>query len=111
MNVAGVLSAKNVEMCCWVLATRLRMIRLPHHMVARLTMMQMKTDPGNYLEIRKNKSGKIPGSDNYLCSRYRLAVLGSNGKWYKSQDAGLTWKHDKMVLPASLLLMPFCFLP
>ena len=30
-----------------------------------------------------------------------FVALGSNGKWYKSQDAGLTWKQDAMVvLPA-----------
>ena len=30
-----------------------------------------------------------------------FVALGSNGKWYKSQNAGLTWKQDAMVvLPA-----------
>ena len=26
-----------------------------------------------------------------------FVALGSNGKWYKSQDAGLTWTQDKKV--------------
>ncbi len=57
----------------------------------------------NYLEIEKNKSGKMPWLDQVItcAADTGFVALGSNGKWYKSQDAGLTWKQDKMVvLPA-----------
>ena len=57
----------------------------------------------NYIEYDAYQSGKMPMMDQVLVcgADSGFVALGSNGKWYKSQNAGLTWKQDKMVvLPA-----------
>ena len=103
MNVAGVLSAKDVENVM-LLGTRDKAL---NDTVATtwLRTVDYANEDGqwNYLEIEKNKSGKMPWLDQVItcAADTGFVALGSNGKWYKSQDAGLTWKQDKMVvLPA-----------
>ena len=103
MNVAGVLSAKDVENVM-LLGTRDKALK---DTVATtwLRTVDYANEDGqwNYLEIENNKSGKMPWLDQVLtcAADTGFVALGSNGKWYKSQDAGLTWKQDKMVvLPA-----------
>lgn len=105
MNVAGVLSAKDVENVM-LLGTRDKAL---NDTVATTWLRTVDYDENaeagqwNYLEIEKNKSGKMPWLDQVItcAADTGFVALGSNGKWYKSQDAGLTWKQDKMVvLPA-----------
>lgn len=105
MNVAGVLSAKDVENVM-LLGTRDKALK---DTVATTWLRTVDYDVNaeagqwNYLEIENNKSGKMPWLDQVItcAADTGFVALGSNGKWYKSQDAGLTWKQDKMVvLPA-----------
>lgn len=104
MNVAGVLSAKDVENVM-LLGTRDKAL---NDTVATTWLRTVDYDANeagqwNYLEIEKNKSGKMPRLDQVItcAADTGFVALGSNGKWYKSQNAGLTWKQDKMVvLPA-----------
>lgn len=104
MNVAGVLSAKEVENVM-LLGTRDKAL---NDTVATTWLRTVDYDANedgqwNYLEIEKNKSGKMPWLDQVItcAADTGFVALGSNGKWYKSQNAGLTWKQDKMVvLPA-----------
>ena len=103
MNVANVLSAKDVENVM-LLGTRDKAL---NDTVATtwLRTVDYANEDGqwNYLEIENNKSGKMPWLDQVItCTADTgFVALGSNGKWYKSQDAGLTWKQDAMVvLPA-----------
>lgn len=105
MNVAGVLSAKNVENVM-LMGTRDKAL---NDTVATTWLRTVDYDVNaeagqwNYLEIENNKSGKMPWLDQVItcAADTGFVALGSNGKWYKSQDAGLTWKQDKMVvLPA-----------
>ena len=104
MNVAGVLSAKDVENVM-LLGTRDKALK---DTVATTWLRTVDYDANedgqwNYLEIEKNKSGKMPWLDQVItcAADTGFVALGSNGKWYKSQDAGLTWKQDAMVvLPA-----------
>lgn len=103
MNVAGVLSAKDVENVM-LLGTRDKAL---NDTVATtwLRTVDYANEDGqwNYLEIENNKSGKMPWLDQVItcAADTGFVALGSNGKWYKSQNAGLTWKQDKMVvLPA-----------
>ena len=103
MNVAGVLSAKDVENVM-LMGTRDKALK---DTVATtwLRTVDYANEDGqwNYLEIENNKSGKMPWLDQVLtcAADTGFVALGSNGKWYKSQNAGLTWKQDKMVvLPA-----------
>ena len=103
MNVAGVLSAKEVENVM-LLGTRDKALK---DTVATtwLRTVDYANEDGqwNYLEIENNKSGKMPWLDQVItcAADTGFVALGSNGKWYKSQNAGLTWKQDKMVvLPA-----------
>ena len=98
MNVAGVLSAKDVENV---------MLLGTNDTIATtwLRTVDYANEDGqwNYLEIENNKSGKMPWLDQIItcAADTGFVALGSNGKWYKSQDAGLTWKQDAMVvLPA-----------
>lgn len=104
MNVAGVLSAKDVENVM-LLGTRDKALK---DTVATTWLRTVDYDANedgqwNYLEIENNKSGKMPWLDQVItcAADTGFVALGSNGKWYKSQDAGLTWKQDAMVvLPA-----------
>lgn len=105
MNVAGVLSAKNVENVM-LMGTRDKAL---NDTVATTWLRTVDYDVNaeagqwNYLEIENNKSGKMPSLDQVItcAADTGFVALGNNGKWYKSQDAGLTWKQDKMVvLPA-----------
>lgn len=103
MNVAGVLSAKEVENVM-LLGTRDKALK---DTVATtwLRTVDYANEDGqwNYLEIENNKSGKMPWLDQVItcAADTGFVALGSNGKWYKSQNAGLTWKQDAMVvLPA-----------
>lgn len=103
MNVAGVLSAKDVENVM-LLGTREKAL---NDTIATtwLRTVDYANEDGqwNYLEIENNKSGKMPWLDQVItcAADTGFVALGSNGKWYKSQNAGLTWKQDKMVvLPA-----------
>lgn len=103
MNVAGVLSAKDVENVM-LLGTRDKALK---DTVATtwLRTVDYANEDGqwNYLEIENNKSGKMPWLDQVItcAADTGFVALGSNGKWYKSQDAGLNWKQDAMVvLPA-----------
>ena len=99
MNVAGVLSAKDVENVM-LLGTRDKALK---DTVATtwLRTVDYANEDGqwNYLEIENNKSGKMPWLDQVItcAADTGFVALGSNGKWYKSQDAGLTWTHDKKV--------------
>lgn len=107
MNVAGVLSAKNVENVM-LMGTRDKAL---NNTIATTWLRTVDYDDDanaeagqwNYLEIEKNQSGKMPWLDQVItcAADTGFVALGSNGKWYKSQNAGLTWKQDKMVvLPA-----------
>ena len=104
MNVAGVLSAKDVENVM-LLGTRDKAL---NDTVATTWLRTVDYDANedgqwNYLEIENNKSGKMPWLDQVItcAADTGFVALGSNGKWYKSQNAGLTWKQDAMVvLPA-----------
>lgn len=105
MNVAGVLSAKDVENVM-LLGTRDKAL---NDTVATTWLRTVDYDVNaeagqwNYLEIENNRSGKMPWLDQVItcAADTGFVALGSNGKWYKSQNAGLTWKQDKMVvLPA-----------
>ena len=102
MNVAGVLSAKNVENVM-LMGTR---DKAWNDTVATTWLRTVdygaNAEDGqwNYLEIEKNQ---MPWLDQVItcAADTGFVALGSNGKWYKSQNAGLTWKQDKMVvLPA-----------
>lgn len=101
MNVAGVLSAKDVENVM-LLGTR---DKASKDTVATTWLRTVdygaNAEDGqwNYLEIEKNKSGKMPWLDQVItcAADTGFVALGSNGKWYKSQDAGLTWTQDKKV--------------
>lgn len=104
MNVAGVLSAKDVENVM-LLGTRDKALNDTLATTWLRTVDYDANEDGqwNYLEIEKNKSGKMPWLDQVItcAADTGFVALGSNGKWYKSQDAGLTWKQDAMVvLPA-----------
>ena len=103
MNVAGVLSAKDVENVM-LLGTRDKALKDTVALTWLRTVDYANEDgQWNYLEIENNKSGKMPWLDQVItcAADTGFVALGSNGKWYKSQDAGLTWKQDKMVvLPA-----------
>ena len=60
----------------------------------------------NYYEQEKNQAYKMPMMDEVLAcpADSGLVALGSNGKWYKSTQGGLTWKVDSLVtLPAEFL--------
>lgn len=105
MNVAGVLSAKNVENVM-LMGTRDKAL---NDTIATTWLRTVDYDVNaeagqwNYLEIENNKSGKMPWLDQVItcAADTGFVALGNNGKWYKSQNAGLTWKQDKMVvLPA-----------
>ena len=102
MNVAGVLSAKDVENVM-LLGTR---DKASKDTIATTWLRTVdygaNAEDGqwNYLEIEKNQ---MPWMDQVItcAADTGFVALGSNGKWYKSQDAGLTWKQDAMVvLPA-----------
>lgn len=105
MNAAGVLSAKNVENVM-LMGTRDKAL---NDTIATTWLRTVDYDVNaeagqwNYLEIENNKSGKMPWLDQVItcAADTGFVALGNNGKWYKSQNAGLTWKQDKMVvLPA-----------
>ena len=105
MNAAGVLSAINVENVM-MMGTRDKAL---NDTVATTWLRTVDYDVNaeagqwNYLEIENNKSGKMPWLDQVItcAADTGFVALGNNGKWYKSQNAGLTWKQDKMVvLPA-----------
>lgn len=58
----------------------------------------------NYHELDRNQAYKMPYlSEIQVCAADTgYVALGSNGKWYKSLDAGLKWKVDTLVtLPAN----------
>lgn len=103
MNVAGVLSAKNVENVM-LMGTRDKAL---NDKIATTWLRTVDYDDDanaeagqwNYLEIEKNQSGKMPCLDQVItcAADTGFVALGSNGKWYKSQDAGLTWTQDKKV--------------
>ena len=97
MNVAGVLSAKNVENVM-LMGTRDKALNATTWL---RTVDYDANEAGrwNYLEIEKNQSGKMPWLDQVItcAADTGFVALGSNGKWYKSQDAGLTWTQDKKV--------------
>ena len=96
MNVAGVLSAKDVENVM-LLGTR---DKASKDTIATtwLRTVDYANEDGqwNYLEIEKNQ---MPWMDQVItcAADTGFVALGSNGKWYKSQDAGLTWTQDKKV--------------
>lgn len=101
MNVAGVLSAKNVENVM-LMGTRDKAL---NNTIATTWLRTVDYDRNaeagqwNYLEIEKNQSGKMPwlGQVITCAADTGFVALGSNGKWYKSQNAGLTWTQDKKV--------------
>lgn len=103
MNVAGVLSAKNVENVM-LMGTRDKAL---NDTIATTWLRTVDYDDDanaeagqwNYLEIEKNQSGKMPWLEQVItcAADTGFVALGSNGKWYKSQDAGLTWTQDKKV--------------
>lgn len=100
MNVAGVLSAKNVENVM-LMGTRNKALNDTITTWLRTVDYDRNDEAGqwNYLEIEKNQSGKMPCLDQVItcAADTGFVALGSNGKWYKSQDAGLTWTQDKKV--------------
>lgn len=103
MNVAGVLSAKNVENVM-LMGTRDKAL---NNTIATTWLRTVDYDDDanaeagqwNYLEIEKNQSGKMPWLEQVItcAADTGFVALGNNGKWYKSQNAGLTWTQDKKV--------------
>ena len=58
----------------------------------------------NYMELDKNQRGKMPWLDEVVtcAADTGYVALGSNGNWYKSKNAGLTWEVDTtVVMPAT----------
>ncbi len=53
----------------------------------------------NYFELDKNQPYKMPKLDEVMtcAADTGFVALGSNAKWYKSTDNGLTWKVDTLV--------------
>ena len=53
----------------------------------------------NYFELDKNQPYKMPKLDEVMtcAADTGFVALGSNAKWYKSIDNGLTWKVDTLV--------------
>lgn len=101
MNVAGVLSAKNVENVM-LMGTRDKALNdFATTWLRTVDYDDANAEAGqwNYLEIEKNQSGKMPWLEQVItcAADTGFVALGSNGKWYKSQDAGLTWTQDKKV--------------
>lgn len=100
MNVAGVLSAKDVENVM-LMGTRNKALNDTITTWLRTVDYDENAEAGqwNYLEIEKNQSGKMPWLDQVItcAADTGFVALGSNGKWYKSQNAGLTWTQDKKV--------------
>ena len=97
MNVAGVLSAKNVENVM-LMGTR---DKAKNDTITTTWLRTVDYDVNeagqwNYLE---NDKKQMPWMDQVItcAADTGFVALGSNGKWYKSQDAGLTWTQDKKV--------------
>lgn len=58
----------------------------------------------NYFELDSHQPYKMPMMDQVLtcAADTGFVAVGSNGKWYKSKDNGITWKVDSLVtLPAA----------
>ena len=58
----------------------------------------------NYFELDSHQPYKMPMMDQVLtcAADTGFVAVGSNGKWYKSKDNGVSWKVDSLVtLPAA----------
>ncbi len=107
MNVAAIRSTKNAENVM-LMGTRPEngdtIATTWTHMVDYSSNAPVSA--WNYLELDKNQPNKMPMMDEVLvCTADTgFVALGSNGKWYKSKDAGLNWEVDTLVtLPAGFL--------
>lgn len=105
MNVSTIASVKNVENVL-LLGTRDASYRdtiatLWNH-VADYSANAPES-AWNYIEYDSLQSGKMPMMDQVLVcgADSGFVALGSNGKWYKSKNNGLTWGVDSLVtMPA-----------
>lgn len=105
MNVSTIASVKNVENVL-LLGTRDASYRdtiatLWNH-VADYSANASES-AWNYIEYDAYQSGKMPMMDQVLVcgADSGFVALGSNGKWYKSKNNGLTWGVDTLVtMPA-----------
>lgn len=104
MNVSEILSTKGAEHLM-LMGTR---DKAQNDTIATIWNRSVDYDASdgqwNYLELDKNQSGKMPYLDEVLAcaADTGFVALGSNGKWYKSKSAGLTWGVDTtVVMPAN----------
>ena len=101
MNVSTIASVKNVENVL-LLGTRDASYR---DTIATLWnhVADSPESAWNYIEYDSLQSGKMPMMDQVLVcgADSGFVALGSNGKWYKSKNNGLTWGVDSLVtMPA-----------
>ncbi len=105
MNVSSILSTKNAEHLM-LIGTRDKALG---DTIATTWNRTVDSDENaeagqwNYMELDKNQRGKMPWLDEVItcAADTGYVALGSNGKWYKSKNAGLTWEVDNTVeMPA-----------
>ncbi len=102
MNVATILSTKNAENVM-LLGTRDEALgdTIATTWIHTVDYSANEEDSKwNYLVLNKKQDGKMPWMDEVLtcAADTGFVALGSNGKWYKSQNAGLTWAEDTCVV-------------
>lgn len=104
MNVSEILSTKGAEHLM-LMGTR---DKAQNDTIATIWNRTVDYDASdgqwNYLELDKTQSGKMPYLNEVLAcaADTGFVALGSNAKWYKSKNAGLTWAVDTtVVVPAN----------
>lgn len=102
LNVSSILSTKNAEN---LLLMGTRSTEYGDTIATSWTHMVDYADNAeagmwNYLELDANQPYKMPMMDEVqvAASDSGYVALGSNLKWYKSLDGGLTWKVDTLVV-------------
>ena len=104
MNVSSILSTKNAEHLM-LMGTRDKALGDSIATTWNRTVdYNAYNGEWNYMELDKNQRGKMPYLDEVITcvADTGFVALGSNGKWYKSKTAGLTWEVDNTVeMPAN----------
>ena len=104
MNVSEILSTKGAEHLM-LMGTRDKALNDTIATIWNRTVDYDASDgQWNYLELDKTQSGKMPYLNEVLAcaADTGFVALGSNAKWYKSKNAGLTWAVDTtVVVPAN----------
>ncbi len=79
---------------------------LPPGIMWLITLANASESAWNYMEYDAYQSGKMPMMDQVLAcgADSGFVALGSNGKWYKSKNNGLTWAVDYTRNHASRIL-------